>query len=131
MTSRHHAVVGVLKVLASFRLVALRSSTGIVNEITSDGIRHTNSSYDSSSNSRSKSISHAKKIDFGAHNEEKEEEYIEVSNLTILNLWLVWFGPMREDRLAKGLLLAQLACGLFGLFVRHRLALYVFTEDNL
>lgn len=56
---------------------------------------------------------------------------VETTNLTLLNLWLVWFGPMREDRLAMGILAMQAACGLAGLFVRHRLALWVFTADNL
>jgi len=59
-----------------------------------------------------------------------EGQIIESSNLTILNLWLVWFGPMREDRLAIGLLATQTMCGLLGLFVRHELALLVFRQDN-
>lgn len=133
-SSRHLIVISVVKVLASFRLVALRSSAEIVNGITSDGIRHASNAgngHDGNSNSRSKSINQAKKIDTRASVEARKNEVLEVSNLTILNLWLVWFGPMREDRLANGLLLAQLACGLSGLFIRHRLALYVFTEDNL
>lgn len=56
---------------------------------------------------------------------------VQSSNFTILNLWLVWFGPMREDRLALGILGLQTACGLLGLFIRHRLALLIFTQDNL
>lgn len=52
------------------------------------------------------------------------------TNFTLINLWLVWFGPMREDRLAATLLVFQFACGLFGLFIRHRLALLIFTQDN-
>ena len=52
------------------------------------------------------------------------------TNFTILNLWLVWFGPMREDRLALGLLSMQTAFGLLGLFVRHRMALWIFSLDN-
>lgn len=63
--------------------------------------------------------------------ENKEGQIIESTNFTILNLWLVWFGPMREDRLAIGLLAMQTVCGLLGLFVRHRLALYIFPADNL
>lgn len=55
---------------------------------------------------------------------------LESTNLTILNLWLVWFGPMREDKLAMGLCALQVACGLLGLWIRHRLALLVFTQDN-
>ncbi|KAF2489491.1 UDP-GlcNAc-1-phosphate transferase [Lophium mytilinum] len=58
-------------------------------------------------------------------------EVVSSTNLTIINLWLVWFGPLREDRLAVGLLVFQTGCGLAGLFVRHRLALWVFTQDNL
>lgn len=54
----------------------------------------------------------------------------ESSNLTLLNLWLVWRGPLREDRLALEIVAMQFAVGLFGLFVRHRLALLVFKEDN-
>lgn len=60
-----------------------------------------------------------------------EGQVIETTNLTILNLWLVWRGPLREDRLAKELLAMQTVVGLLGLFVRHRLALWIFTADNL
>ena len=60
----------------------------------------------------------------------EKDEIIETSNLTILNLWLVWFGPMREDRLAMGVLLVQAACGLMGLVIRHKLALWIFEQDN-
>jgi UDP-N-acetylglucosamine--dolichyl-phosphate N-acetylglucosaminephosphotransferase len=52
------------------------------------------------------------------------------SNFTLINLWLVWFGPMREDRLAMGLLAFQFAVGGLGLFIRHRMALLVFSADN-
>jgi UDP-N-acetylglucosamine--dolichyl-phosphate N-acetylglucosaminephosphotransferase len=52
------------------------------------------------------------------------------SNLTIINLWLVWRGPMREDQLTRELLLMQTACGFLGLFVRHTMALLIFSVDN-
>lgn len=55
---------------------------------------------------------------------------VESTNFTILNLWLVWFGPKREDRLAVELLIMQMCCGVVGLFVRHFLALLVFRQDN-
>ncbi|KAF2796671.1 N-acetylglucosaminephosphotransferas-like protein [Melanomma pulvis-pyrius CBS 109.77] len=61
---------------------------------------------------------------------DEKGQVVSSSNFTILNLWLVWFGPMREDRLALGLLGFQTAVGLLGLFVRHRMALLVFTADN-
>ncbi|KAH9868936.1 hypothetical protein J1614_008011 [Plenodomus biglobosus] len=53
------------------------------------------------------------------------------SNFTLINLWLVWFGPMREDQLAVGLTAFQFAIGALGLFIRHRMALLIFTADNL
>ncbi|KAK3709082.1 tunicamycin resistance protein [Vermiconidia calcicola] len=54
----------------------------------------------------------------------------EMSNLTILNMWLVWRGALREDRLAIEILIMQTGVGLFGLWVRHSLALLLFTVDN-
>ena len=64
-------------------------------------------------------------------NEDEQGLIRESSNLTILNLWLVWRGPLREDRLALEITLLQVIVGLFGLLVRHKLALLVFREDNL
>lgn len=61
---------------------------------------------------------------------DEKGEVLSSSNFTIINLWLVWFGPMREDRLAMGLLAFQTAVGVLGLFIRHRMALLVFTQDN-
>ena len=55
---------------------------------------------------------------------------VESSNLTILNLWLVWFGPKREDRLALDMVAVQIALGIAGLLSRHKLALAVFRQDN-
>lgn len=56
---------------------------------------------------------------------------VESTNFTLLNLWLVWFGPKREDRLAIEILIMQVLVGLFGLFVRHNFALLIFESDNL
>lgn len=58
-------------------------------------------------------------------------EVTESSNFTIINLWLVWWGPMREDHLATTLLAFQVIIGVLGLFIRHHLALWIFTADNL
>ena len=57
-------------------------------------------------------------------------DVVESSNFTIINLWLVWFGPMREDRLAIGLLSMQAVCGILGLLIRHKFALWIFSADN-
>ena len=54
----------------------------------------------------------------------------ESSNLTILNLWLVWRGPLREDRLATEILVMQLMVGLAALWVRHSAAKLLFGMDN-
>ncbi|PWY71994.1 UDP-N-acetylglucosamine-dolichyl-phosphate N-acetylglucosaminephosphate transferase [Aspergillus eucalypticola CBS 122712] len=61
----------------------------------------------------------------------EQGQIVESTNLTILNLWLVWAGPMKENQLAWSMVAVQTFCGLAGLFVRHRLALLVFQEDNL
>jgi len=58
------------------------------------------------------------------------ERVTESSNFTILNLWLVWRGPLREDRLAIEILIMQTSVGLLGLWIRHSLALLLFTVDN-
>ena len=57
-------------------------------------------------------------------------EIVESTNFTILNLWLVWMGPLREDSLAIQILITQFGCGILGLVIRHKLALWVFREDN-
>jgi len=54
----------------------------------------------------------------------------ETSNFTLLNLWLVWRGPLHEERLAMEVLAMQTGVGLVGLWARHRLALLLFTTDN-
>jgi UDP-N-acetylglucosamine--dolichyl-phosphate N-acetylglucosaminephosphotransferase len=61
---------------------------------------------------------------------DEEGKVIESSNFTLINLWLVWFGPMREDRLCNSLCAMQFVVGLIGLLARHKLALLIFTEDN-
>ncbi|KAK5105304.1 tunicamycin resistance protein [Lithohypha guttulata] len=55
---------------------------------------------------------------------------VATSNLTIINLYLVHRGPLREDQLCRELLLLQAACGLLGLFIRHKLAMFLFGMDN-
>jgi UDP-N-acetylglucosamine--dolichyl-phosphate N-acetylglucosaminephosphotransferase len=54
----------------------------------------------------------------------------ESTNLTLLNLWILWFGPMKENRLALSIVLLQTVCGLIALFARHQMALLVFPADN-
>ncbi|KAL8952284.1 MAG: hypothetical protein Q9222_001815 [Ikaeria aurantiellina] len=40
---------------------------------------------------------------------------LQSTNLTLLNLWLLWFGPQREDRLAMGIVMAQIVVGIMSL----------------
>jgi UDP-N-acetylglucosamine--dolichyl-phosphate N-acetylglucosaminephosphotransferase len=70
------------------------------------------------------------KLKLLAIKENEKGEIVESSNFTIINLWLVWFGPMREDKLAMGLTAFQVLVGLMGLLIRHKLALWIFTADN-
>lgn len=53
------------------------------------------------------------------------------SNMTIINLTLVWFGPMREDKLCLFILTVQLVVGLLMLVVRHTVGPWLFGYDNL
>jgi len=58
------------------------------------------------------------------------DEIIACSNLTLINLTLVIFGPMREDHLCMTLLFLQVICGVLGLFIRHRLAFLIYDRDS-
>ena len=62
--------------------------------------------------------------------DEKSGEVLDSTNFTLINLWLVWWGPLREYVLVVQLTAFQFAVGLVGLLVRHRLALLVFSVDN-
>ncbi|RLV93451.1 UDP-N-acetylglucosamine--dolichyl-phosphate N-acetylglucosaminephosphotransferase [Spathaspora sp. JA1] len=53
------------------------------------------------------------------------------SNLTIINLFLVWFGPLREDRLCILILSIQFSIGVLMLAVRHTVGPWLFGYDNL
>lgn len=66
-----------------------------------------------------------------AKDEDGRRRVVESTNFTIINLWLVWWGPMKEETLAAGLTGLQVICGLLGLTIRHRLATLIFTSDNL
>ena len=58
------------------------------------------------------------------------DEIIACSNLTLINLTLVIFGPMREDHLCITLLFVQVICGVLGLFIRHHLAFLIYDRDT-
>jgi hypothetical protein len=58
------------------------------------------------------------------------DEIIACSNLTLINLVLVMFGPMREDYLCLMLLAIQTVSGGLGFVIRHRLAFLVYDRDS-
>lgn len=60
----------------------------------------------------------------------KSKQIVKTTNLTLLNMWLSMFGPMRESVLAGQIAMLQVVCGVVGLIARHSLALYVFAQDN-
>lgn len=53
------------------------------------------------------------------------------SNMTLINLVLVWFGPMREDKLCRTILTLQFIVGLLAVVARHMIGSLVFGHDNL
>ncbi|AET38005.1 UDP-N-acetylglucosamine--dolichyl-phosphate N-acetylglucosaminephosphotransferase Ecym_2259 [Eremothecium cymbalariae DBVPG len=56
---------------------------------------------------------------------------VDCSNMTLINLVLVWFGPMREDKLCFSICGLQFAVGLLCLFARHAIGSLIFGHDNL
>lgn len=72
---------------------------------------------------------HLLKVVYGT-DEKGNEIFLESSNMTIINLWLVFRGPLHERRLAWELSAMQMAVGIMGLVLRHTLALLIFREDN-
>ncbi|AMD21310.1 HER031Cp [Eremothecium sinecaudum] len=62
---------------------------------------------------------------------DKDGEVTECNNLTLINLVLVWAGPMREDRLCYTLCAIQLVVDLMLLCLRHVIGSLVYGQDNL
>ncbi|KAG7796209.1 hypothetical protein KL929_003400 [Ogataea haglerorum] len=52
------------------------------------------------------------------------------TNLTIINLFILWTGPIKEDKLCTLLLATQFATGFIMLILRHTLAPMLFGFDN-
>lgn len=65
-------------------------------------------------------------LDFDENN-----EVIACTNMTLINLTLVWFGPMREDKLCFRILQLQFAIGILALAGRHCIGSFLFGHDNL
>lgn len=59
------------------------------------------------------------------------DKIVSCTNMTLINLALVWFGPMREDKLCNLLLVLQFFIGIAAILTRHALGLLLFGHDNL
>lgn len=62
---------------------------------------------------------------------DNEGSIISCSNMTLINLTLLWFGPMREDKLCERIMLLQFMVGMMALCLRHAIGTIVFGTDNL
>ena len=60
-----------------------------------------------------------------------DKGYLYFSNFTLINLYLYWAGPLKENTLCLLLLLLQLCVGLSFIFLRHTLGPWIFGYDNL
>lgn len=61
----------------------------------------------------------------------KTGELLNCSNMTLINLVLVWSGPLREDKLCQRLLILQFVIGLFAILLRHMGGALIYGHDNL
>lgn len=57
-------------------------------------------------------------------------EIVKSSNLTLINLVIIWFGPRNEGKLCTLIMQLQFAVGLLMLILRHTLAPTIFGFDN-
>ncbi|ODQ58373.1 hypothetical protein WICANDRAFT_80518 [Wickerhamomyces anomalus NRRL Y-366-8] len=61
----------------------------------------------------------------------KKKAITESNNFTLINLVLVWFGPLREDKLCLTLLIIQFSIGMLAIVGRHTIGPWLFGYDNL
>jgi UDP-N-acetylglucosamine--dolichyl-phosphate N-acetylglucosaminephosphotransferase len=59
-----------------------------------------------------------------------KNEIIKSSNLTLINLVIIWFGPRNEGSLCALIMLLQFLVGFVMLVLRHTLAPILFGFDN-
>ncbi|CAG98095.1 UDP-N-acetylglucosamine--dolichyl-phosphate N-acetylglucosaminephosphotransferase [Kluyveromyces lactis] len=61
----------------------------------------------------------------------KTNTILDCSNMTLINLMIVWFGPMREDKLCYSILALQFIIGISAICLRHLIGSLLFGNDNL
>ena len=61
----------------------------------------------------------------------KLNQIVRFSNMTIINLTLVWVGPLREDQLCISILVVQFVIGVTMIVVRYTIGPWLFGYDNL
>ncbi|KAG5360073.1 UDP-N-acetylglucosamine--dolichyl-phosphate N-acetylglucosaminephosphotransferase [Yarrowia sp. B02] len=62
---------------------------------------------------------------------DEKGEVTSISNMTLINLVLVYIGPLQEDHLAAVLLGIQFVSGLAAIALRHSVAAMIFGRDNI
>ncbi|CAI5757962.1 unnamed protein product [Candida verbasci] len=62
---------------------------------------------------------------------DEKNQIVKFSNMTIINLTLVWLGPFREDTLCLILLGFQFIVGILMIITRHTVGPWLFGYDNL
>lgn len=62
-----------------------------------------------------------------SHVQHLEDGSIKLSNLTLINVVLYWFGPMREDKLTLTLLAIQALSSGLAFMIRYRLVTLIFA----
>ena len=60
-------------------------------------------------------------------NEHKDSQFLTINNLTILNLCLYWWGPMKEKDIVKKILGMQAAWCAIALIIRHPIAQFFYN----
>lgn len=65
------------------------------------------------------------------HLEYENDKMVSCTNMTLINLVLVWMGPMREDKLCNTILQLQFIIGILAIIARHTLGALLFGHDNL
>ncbi|ODV84503.1 hypothetical protein CANARDRAFT_200790 [[Candida] arabinofermentans NRRL YB-2248] len=60
----------------------------------------------------------------------KDDLIVKSSNLTLINLILIWTGPVREDQLCYTIMLLQFLIGFIMLILRHTIVPILFGFDN-
>lgn len=60
----------------------------------------------------------------------EDDDYITINNLTLINLFLIKFGPMSEVKLTTKLIIFQILCTCVAFLVRYPMASYFYDVKS-